>query len=137
MKCWIEAELLILPTRSVGIIQEDCLIRLVQLHRNLARKQYFVSDLNSKVQAKFDDEESLEGEILQSPIPQNIIDKLVDEHEHTSYLVKGAEGVSTTFYLERFLMEGCAIQHIPPSGNPHSREQTARSGRRERIKVQD
>ena len=59
MNCWIEAELLILPTRSVTL-EEDCLIRLAQLHRNFASNQVFVSDLNSKVQAKFDDEQSLE-----------------------------------------------------------------------------
>ena len=41
-------------------------------------------------------------------LPQNIINKLKDLHEHTSYKVKGAEGVSTAFYPERGLREGCA-----------------------------
>ena len=54
-KNWTEAESLILPTRSVSL--EDALIRLDQLHKNLARKQNFLGDLNSKIQAKFDNQE--------------------------------------------------------------------------------
>ena len=46
-KYWTEAESLILPTRSVSV--EDDLIRLDQLHKNLAGKQNFLSDLNSKI----------------------------------------------------------------------------------------
>ena len=43
---------------------EDALIRLDQLHKNLASKQNFLSNLNSKIQAKFDDEATLEDDLL-------------------------------------------------------------------------
>ena len=60
-KYWTE-ESLILPTHSISL--EDAPIRLDQLHKNLARKQNFLTDLNYKIQAKFDDEATLEDDIL-------------------------------------------------------------------------
>ena len=90
-KYWTEAESLILPTRSVSL--EDALIRLDQLHKNLARKQNFLSDLNSKIQAKFDDEATLEDDILQS---EEYDDKLVQQLDQIDRFIKTNTSAAST-----------------------------------------
>ena len=82
-KYWTEAESLILPTRSVSL--EDAQIRLDRLHKNLARKQNFLGDLNSKLQAKFDNKESLEDDILLS---KEFDDKLVQQLDQIDRFIK-------------------------------------------------
>ena len=90
-KYWTKAESLILPTRSVSL--EDALIRLDQLHKNLARKQNFLSDLNSKIQAKFDDEATLEDDILQS---EEYDDKLVQQLDQIDRFIKTNTSAAST-----------------------------------------
>ena len=82
-KYWTEVESLILPTRSVSL--EDALIRLDQLHKNLTRKQNFLGDLNSKIQDKFDNEESLEDDILLS---EEFDDTLVQQLNQVDRFIK-------------------------------------------------
>ena len=82
-KYWTEAESLILPTRSVSIA--DAVIRLKQLHKNLSRKQTFLNDLNLQIQAKFDNEEILETDILHS---EEFDDKLVQQLDQIDRFIK-------------------------------------------------
>ena len=80
---WTEAESLILPTRSVSIA--DAVIRLEQLHKNLSRKQTFLNDLNLQIQSKFDNEEVLETDMLQS---EEFDDKLVQQLDQIDRFIK-------------------------------------------------
>ena len=82
-KYWTEAESLILPTRSVSIA--DAVIRLEQLHQNLSRKQTFLNDLNLQIQSKFDNEEVLETDILQS---EEFDDTLVQQLDQIDRFIK-------------------------------------------------
>ena len=82
-KYWTEAETLILQTRSVSIA--DAVIRLEQLHKNLSRKQTFLNDLNLQIQAKFDNEEILETDILQS---EEFDNKLVQQLDQIDRFIK-------------------------------------------------
>ena len=82
-KYWTEAESLILPTRSVTIT--DAVIRLEQLHKNLSRKQTFLNDLNQQIQAKFDNEEILETDIL---LFEEIDDELVQQLDQIDRFIK-------------------------------------------------
>ena len=83
LKYWTEAESLILPTPSVSIA--DAVIRLEQLHKNLSRKQTFLNDLNLQIQAKFENEEILETDILQS---EEFDDKLVQQLDQIDRFIK-------------------------------------------------
>ena len=107
-KYWTEAESMILPTRSVSL--EDAPIRLDQLPKNLARKQNFLSDLNSKIQAKFDDDEaSLENDILQS---EKYDDKLIQQLDQ----------------IDRFTKRNILVASTPTSSSqPSSRRSTPSS----------
>ena len=82
-KYWTEAESLILPTRSVTIT--DAVIRLEQLYKNLSRKQTFLNDLNLQIQAKFDNEDILETDILQS---EEFDDRLVQQLDQIDRFIK-------------------------------------------------
>ena len=82
-KYWTEAESLNQPTRSVSIT--DAVIRLEQLHKNLSRKQTFLNDLNLQIQAKFDNQEILETDILQS---EEFDDKLVQQLDQIDRFIK-------------------------------------------------
>ena len=82
-KYWTEAEHLLQSTRSVSL--PDALIRLEQLHKNLSRKQAFLNDLNSQIQAKFDNEDALEADIMQS---EEYDDKLMQQLDQIDRFIK-------------------------------------------------
>ena len=63
----------------------DAVIRLEQLHKNLSRKQIFLNDLNLQIQAKFDNEEILETDIMQS---EDFDNKLVQQIDQIDQFMK-------------------------------------------------
>ena len=119
---WMEAEPSIPPTRSVSL--EDALIRLVQPHKYLARKQYFLRDLNSKIQAKIDDEATLEDDTLKS---DEYDDKLVQQLDQIDRFIKRNTLAHQHHHLYRHPQEAPHLQQQQsyPNGNcRHSLEIT-------------
>ena len=78
-----EAESLIRPKRSVTIT--DAVIRLEHLHKDFSRKQTFLNEIKQQIQAKFDNEEILETDILLS---EEIDDKLFQQLHQTDRFSK-------------------------------------------------